>query len=130
MSTTKAVLKRHRRRLMELRAASRQARREHAPSGNALVGHLRFERDVTGDLLATESAMLCAEAERVDALAMLEAVALASRSHAAAQQAESARQALKAQEEQHIGTLTDVVAQAPNEVKRHLLRVLEQDLAY
>lgn len=130
MSTPNEVLKRHKRRLLELRAASRQARHEHAPTGNALVGHLRFERDLTGDLLSTEAAMVCTTVERVDALAMLEAVALASRSHAAAQQAQAARQALEAEQAEHIGTLTDVVAQAPNEVKRHLLRVLEQDLAY
>jgi len=128
--TPTEVLSRHKRRLLELRAASRRARREHAPSGNALVGHLRFERDVTGDLLATESAMTCVSVTRVDALAMLEAVALASRSHAAAQQAQAARQALEAEQAEHIGSLTDVVAQAPNEVKRHLLRVLEHDLAY
>ena len=60
---------------------------------------------------------------------MLEAVALASRSHAAAQQAESARRALEAEQVEAIGTLGELVSQAPAEVKRQLLRVLEQDLA-
>jgi len=55
---------------------------------------------------------------------------LASRSHAADQQAQAARQALEAEQAEHISALTDVVAQAPNEVRRHLLRVLEHDLAY
>jgi hypothetical protein len=127
--TPRTVLSRHRTRLLELRAASRKARREHAPKGNALVGHLRFEREVTADLLATESAVTCTRVDRVDALAMLEAVALASRSHAAAQQAEAARRALEAEQVEAIGTLGELVSQAPAEVKRHLLRVLEQDLA-
>ena len=31
--------------------------------------------------------------------------------------------------EQQVGDLAEVLSQAPHEVKRHLLRVLEQDLA-
>jgi hypothetical protein len=127
--TPLTVLKRHKRRTLELRSASRTARQHHDPKGNALVGHLRLERELTGDLLATESAITSSQVDRVAGLAMLEAVALASRSHAAAQQAESARRALEAEQVEAVGNLTDVIAQAPAEVKRHLMRVLEQDLA-
>ena len=123
------VLNRHHRRILELRAVSRKARADHDPKGNALVGHLRLERELVGDLLSTEAAITAAQVERVDALAMLEAVAIASRSHAAAQNAEAARRALEAEQVQAVGQLADVLAQAPHEVKRHLLRVLEHDLS-
>ena len=116
-------------RLKQLRHASRAARKKHEARGNALVGHLRLERELTADLLATESAITSAQVDRFAGLAMLEAVALASRSHAAAQQAEAARRALEAEQVQSVGKLDDVIAQAPAEVKRHLMRVLEQDLA-
>lgn len=122
------VLLRHHRRIYELRKASRQARREHSPTGNALVGHLRLERELTSDLLATEAAVTASQTTRVEALAMLEAVAIASRSHAAAHQAETTRRALEASQPDVTTELTDVLARAPTEVKRHLLRVLEQDL--
>ena len=123
------VLKRHHGRILHLRAASRKARADHDPKGNALVGHLRLERELCGDLLSTEAAITAAQVDRVDALAMLEAVAIASRSHAAAQSAEQERRALEAEQVQQVGDLAEVLSQAPHEVKRHLLRVLEQDLA-
>ena len=128
-NTSIDVLNRHHRRILELRAASRKARADDRPTGNALVGHLRLERELVGDLLSTEAAITAAQADRVDALAMLEAVAIARGSAAAAQNAEAARRALEAEQVQQVGDLAEVLSQAPHEVKRHLLRVLEQDLA-
>jgi hypothetical protein len=124
------VLQRHRKRVAELRAASRQARREHSPTGTALVGHLRLERELCTDLLAVEAAVTAASSSRQEGLRMLEAAAIASRSHAAAQAAEAQRRALESEQGQAVQELADVLSQASMDTKRQLLRVLEQDLAH
>jgi hypothetical protein len=131
--TTLAALKRHRAELIKLRTVSRNARtpdKESAvPKGSAMVGHIRIEREICTELLKVDIAVATmATRDLVGRLRAHEALALATSSMAAAQNATQELATLEANDRKVAETLTDMLAQAPTDLKRALKRQLDKDL--
>ncbi len=131
--TTLAALKRHRRRLVELRTVSRKARcpddESDTPKGSAMVGHIRIEREICTELLKVDTAIATSNVRSLAGrLRAHEALALATSSMAAAQSATNELAKLEANDRKVAETLSDLLAQAPADVKRLLRRQLEKDL--
>jgi hypothetical protein len=127
------VLKRHHRRLLELRTASRRARLRDeqaggddsggAPVGNALVGHIRVERELCSEIFSVEVAIAAAQDQDLASrLRLHEAEALATRSMKAANEATNQIGKLEAEHVAQVESLVDIIAHTPKDQLRLLQR--------
>lgn len=128
-TTAIGTLRRHHRRLSELRRNARALRNDDDATANAsnAVGLLKLERDLCGDLFKVEAAITSAE-HRVEGLLMSHLASIATGSMKVAQDTDAELRRVDAESTDKAAAMEDVLAQQPREVKRQLVRLLSRDL--